>query len=118
MNETTTATLELTDALVAEVREALAEGNPPLAAGLAQPLHAADLADLIELLERAERVALVRAIGPGFDPETLSYLDETVRDELADDLGPEALGRAVAELEVDDAVDLLGDLGAGQRAQP
>lgn len=102
--------LELTDALVAEVREALELDNATLAAALATPLHPADLADLLQLLDGEQRVRLVRAVGPLFDPDTLSHLDENVRDGLIEALGPEAVGAVVAQLETDDAVELLGDL--------
>ena len=102
--------LVVTDALVSEVRQALEEGNLDLAAALTRPLHAADLADLIQLLEPEERLRLVAALGPDMDPDTFSYLDETVRDELLEALGPERAGAIVAELETDDAVDIIEEL--------
>ncbi|MDX6748816.1 magnesium transporter [Geminicoccaceae bacterium 1502E] len=102
--------LELTDALVAEVRDALEADNATLAAALATPLHPADLADLLQLLDGEQRVRLVGAVGPLFDPDTLSHLDDHVRDELISALGPEAVGAVIAQLETDDAVELLGDL--------
>ncbi len=104
------AQLVVTDALVSEVRQALESGNLDLAAGLARPLHAADLADLVQLLEPEERLRLVTALGPDMDPDTFSYLDETVRDELLEVLGPERAGQIVAELETDDAVDIIEEL--------
>lgn len=111
------ATLGLSEALVAEVEEALAEGRAELAAGLATPLHPADLADLLERLEPAARLALVRALGDGFAADTLGYLDSEVRAALIGALGPAAAARIVGRLETDDAVDLLSDLDpAEQRA--
>jgi len=104
------AQLVVTDALVSEVRQALESGNLDLAAALARPLHAADLADLVQLLEPEERLRLVTALGPDMDPDTFSYLDETVRDELLEVLGPERAGQIVAELETDDAVDIIEEL--------
>lgn len=114
--ETAATPLALTDALIAEVREALAGANPVLAAALAEPLHAADLADLLERLEGAEeRAQVVRALGSGFDADTLAYLDEFVRDQVIEALGPEATGDALAELETDDAVEILADLDAAEQ---
>ena len=104
------AQLVVTDALVSEVRQALESGNLDLAAALARPLHAADLADLIQLLEPEERLRLVTALGPDMDPDTFSYLDETVRDEILEVLGPERAGEIVAELQTDDAVDIIEEL--------
>lgn len=116
MDEVRPAPLELTDALVAEVRDALADANPVLASALAQPLHPADLADLLERLDPQERVGLIAALGPGFDPETLTYLDDFVRDQVLEALGPEAVGLAVAQLDTDDAVEVLADLDEAEQA--
>jgi magnesium transporter len=113
---TGTKPLELTEALVEEVREALAGGNADLAAALAVPLHAADLADLLERLDREERFALIGALGPSLDPDTLAYLDDFVRDQVLDALGPETAGKVLAELETDDAVEILGDLDEEEQA--
>jgi magnesium transporter len=118
VDDGTTATkpLDLTEALVEEVRDALSAGNAVLAAALAVPLHAADLADLLERLDRDGRFALIGALGPGFDPDTLAYLDGFVRDQVLDALGPEAAGKVLAELETDDAVEILGDLDEAEQA--
>jgi magnesium transporter len=111
------ATLGLSEALLAEVAEALADGRGDLAAGLATPLHPADLADLLERLEPAAREALVRAQGEGFAADTLGYLDSEVRAALIGALGPAAAARIVGRLETDDAVAVLSDLEpAEQRA--
>ena len=115
--ETTTPPLELTDALVAEVREAVAAGNADLIAGLTGPLHAADLADLLERLTREERFAVIGALGPGFDAETLAYLDEFVRDQVIEALGPQATGEVLAQLETDDAVEILADFDEAEQAE-
>lgn len=110
MDEPSAPPLELTQALIDEVRDALADGNQLLATALARPLHAADLADLLQQLEAHDRSALIDALGPDFDPDTLAYLDEFVRDQVIDALGPEAAGRALAQLETDDAVEILAEL--------
>lgn len=113
--EPAAAPLELSDALVAEVRDGLEDGNATLAAALALPLHAADLADLLQRLGAAERSTLIEALGPDFDPDTLAYLDEFVRDQVIEALGPEAAGLALAQLETDDAVEILADLDEAEQ---
>ena len=89
--------------------------NPVLAAALAEPLHAADLAGLLERLNRGERAELVLALGTGFDPDTLAYLDEFVRDQVIEALGPQATGEALGQLETDDAVEILAELDAAEQ---
>src|SRR6476661_2362913 len=95
LDEPSAPPLELTQALIHEVRDALADGNQLLAAAVARPLHAADLADLLQQLEGHDRSALIDALGPDFDPDTLAYLAEFVRDQVIEALGPEAAGRAL-----------------------
>lgn len=101
----------LSEKTVDEVTTAIDEGEgPDVIRALANPLHAADLADLIERLAADERLALVHALGEGFDPETLAYLDDSVRDELTEDLPNEVLAGYVQDLESDDVIDFLEDL--------
>ncbi|MFZ1426673.1 MAG: magnesium transporter, partial [Geminicoccaceae bacterium] len=59
--------------------------------------------------------ALIEALGPDFDPDTLAYLDEFVRDQVIEALGPEAAGKALAQLETDDAVEILADLDEAEQ---
>jgi magnesium transporter len=95
---------------VESLATALAGGDLAQARELAKDLRAPDLADLIELLEPGQRVELIQALGPTFDPEVLSELDETVRDQLFEALPKDFLAKAVAELETDDAAYVLEGL--------
>ena len=62
------------------------------------PLHPAEIADLIEMLRGPMRTQLVALLRPKFDPEILAELDETVRDEVAEQLGTETIAKAIATL--------------------
>ncbi len=95
---------------VRAVSDALAGTDRASAAALVTGLKAPDLADVIELLDPDERVALIQALGPAFDYEVLSELDETVRDQLSEALPNELLARAVTELDTDDAAYILENL--------
>jgi magnesium transporter len=101
--------------LVRTVEEALDEGQVERAAELAGALHVADQADLLEQLGHDERVALVAELKPKLDPELLTHLDETVREEVLDQLTPEETGAAIAQLETDDAIEVLSDLDATEQ---
>jgi len=100
----------LTAELVRGVHEAIADGSVARIEELVEPLHAADVADLLEALDPEERRLLIAVIRHTFDPETLSYLDETVREEVMELIGPQELAHAIAVLDTDDAIDLLEDL--------
>jgi len=73
-------------------------------------LHEADLGDLIEALDPDDRVSLVELTGTDFDFSALNEVDDTVREEILEELEPETVAEGVRELESDDAVELLEDL--------
>jgi magnesium transporter len=108
---------ELDPALVEGVVAALGEGDAGRARELARPLHPADLADLLERLSSEDRGRLVDAIRDSFDPEVLSELDETVREEVMARLGVKSVAAAIEELETDDAVHIVEDLDRAERQQ-
>ena len=49
-------------------------------------LHNADIADLIQNLDESKRVQLINNIKDDFDPEILTYLNESLREDLIDNL--------------------------------
>ncbi|GAB4224405.1 MAG: magnesium transporter [Kiloniellaceae bacterium] len=96
--------------LVRSVAEALEEDKPAEARELAGELHEADLADLLENLDRDERPQLIKALGSDFDLEVLTYLDDSVREEVVEALEPKHIASSLSELDSDDAVDIIEDL--------
>ena len=77
---------------------------------LMQPLHAADTGDVLEALDSEARLSLVRLLGDRFDFEALTEVDESVRNELLEQLPNAQIARGVAALDSDDAVTLLEDI--------
>src|ERR1700759_3310670 len=73
-------------------------------------LHEADLGDLIGALEPDDRVSLVELTGTDFAFSALNEVDDTVREEILEELEPETVAEGVRELESDDAVELLEGL--------
>ena len=80
-------------------------------------LHPADVADLIEQLGHDEREALVGVLRPDFDGEVLSYLNQDLREEIVGLFEPKELAAAVADLDTDDAVDVIEDLDEETRRE-
>jgi magnesium transporter len=103
--------------LLENVQAALAEGDIQQVEALIEDLHPADVADLMEHLEPEERQLFVQITRHVIEAETISHLDETVRDEVVEQLGPEGLAEVVTELDTDDAVELLEDLEPEQQEQ-
>jgi magnesium transporter len=73
-------------------------------------LHEADLGDLIGALDAEDRVSLVELTGTDFDFSALNEVDDTVREEILEELEPQTVAEGVRELESDDAVELLESL--------
>lgn len=99
-----------TPELVRAVSKALEASDGQRLKALVAELRAPDLADLVELLDAEERVALIQLMGPTFNFEVFSEIDETVRDQLSEALPNELLARAVTQLDTDDAAYLLESL--------
>ncbi|QMW22872.1 magnesium transporter [Sandaracinobacteroides saxicola] len=77
---------------------------------LATPLHPADLADLFEQLATDWREPLAAALGDMLDADTLSEMNEWVRDEVIATLEPAQVAEAVSEMDTDDAVALIEEM--------
>jgi magnesium transporter len=105
------------EGLVPAVAAALVQGDIQAARDLTASLKPADLADVIELLSPTQRVELIQALGAAFDFETLSELEESVRDQLGEALPNELLARAVTELETDDAAYVIESLEEADKAE-
>ncbi|MCW8915322.1 MAG: magnesium transporter [Magnetovibrio sp.] len=73
-------------------------------------LHFADAADLIERLSADQRRVLLDATKDILDPDVFTELDETVRDEVVDIVGLDAMAEVVSELDTDDAVEIIDEL--------
>ena len=100
----------LSAGFIEAVRAALSANDAEGVRTQTRHLHAADLADLIEALEPEERVALITALGKGFDVEALAELDEGVRDQLMEALPNEVIASAIKKLDTDDAAYVIEDL--------
>jgi magnesium transporter len=99
-----------TGEFVRAVAEALESHDQDKVRALVADVHGPDLADLIELLDPDDRVTLIQTLGPDFDFEVLTEVDEKVRDQISEALPNEVLAKAVSELDSDDAAYLLGGL--------
>ena len=101
---------QLNAEFVKEITRAIHAADRPLLCEVVAELHEADLGDLIAALEPDERVNLVELTGADFDFSALNEVDETVREEILEELEPERVAEGVRELESDDAVELLESL--------
>ena len=97
------------------ITEAIDAGDTERVLDIVRELHYADVADLLERLSREYRARAVEIIRDIFDPEVLSELDETVREDVVNALGVKEVASALSELDSDDAVFVLEEMDAAQQ---
>ena len=96
---------------------ALAANDETAVWALIADLHYTDIADLVERLHDEDRSRLLTIMGPEFDGDVLIELDETVRDQVIDEVGLETVAQAVTQLESDDAVEIIEELEEHEQQQ-
>src|SRR6195256_232181 len=95
---------------VEQISRAIKAADTTFLRAIVAELHEADLGDLIAALKPDDRVSLVELTGADFDFSALNEVDDSVRDEILEELEPETVAEGVRELESDDAVKLLEGL--------
>ncbi|MBT3791261.1 MAG: magnesium transporter [Alphaproteobacteria bacterium] len=115
--EVTEEQLGLTHERVVAITDALDDGNIELVNELVDYLHTADIADLMEQITPDHRHLLIDATRGLLDPEYLVDLEEDVLDDVVDQLGTAEVAAAVAELDIDDAVDVIEDLDEDEQRE-
>lgn len=95
---------------LAAVRTAMEAGDHDRLVELAGDLYEADLGDLIHALDAEERPRLVAVLGKDFDFAALTEVEDTVREEILEEISNEQIAEGVRDLDSDDAVYILEDL--------
>ena len=96
--------------LFSEIYEIIKTGRVNEARNLVKNIHPADLADLLQGLALEKRENLFDLIRQDLNPDMLTELNEAVREHITDRLSLQEMADAVAEMETDDAVDVVEEL--------
>jgi magnesium transporter len=102
---------------VERVARAIITGDSAALRELVGELHQADVGDLIEALDPELRSRLVTLMGHDFDFSALTEVDDTVREEILEELPAETVAEGVRELDSDDAVAILADLPKDEQTE-
>jgi magnesium transporter len=105
----------LVASFVEEVAQAVADGDRERVRGLVAGLHEADQGALLEALEADDRPRLIELLGDEFDFAALTEVDDSVREDILDELDAETVAEGVRDLDSDDAVYILEDLDQDDR---
>jgi magnesium transporter len=94
----------------------LEEGRENELAGLLSAMHPADVAEALSPLDMEDTIKVMSFLDIQQAADVLVELSETARDQVALGLPRAQLTKLVAEMDSDDAADIVGDLG-GQAAE-
>ncbi|MBX9709509.1 MAG: magnesium transporter [Xanthobacteraceae bacterium] len=101
---------EIRPRFVGMIEDAVQRGDALFLGKIVAELHEADLGNLIEALEPDLRPKLIELTASDFHFSALNEVDDTIREEILEELEPETVAEGVRELDSDDAVELLQDL--------
>jgi magnesium transporter len=104
-------------AFVRQVARAIDAADTAALRGLVGDLHESDLGAVLEALDPDHRPRLVELLGIHFDFTALTEVDDSVREEILEELPPQTVAEGVRGIESDDAVAILEDLPKEERAE-
>jgi magnesium transporter len=99
-----------------QVKGAIEAENGAILTTLVGEMHQADVGDLLEALDPELRPRLIALMGGAFDFTALTEVDDTVREEILEELPAETVAKGVQEMDSDDAVYILEDLPKDEQA--
>ncbi len=102
---------------VAEVSEAVLLSDVTTLRGLVDDLHEADMGALIEALDAEDRPKLISLLGADFDFAALTEVDDSVREDILEELPAETVAEGMRDLDSDDAVYILEDMDEADKAE-
>ena len=91
-------------AFVDRVEAAITAGQIDALRALTEDLHESDLGALIEALPHDDRPRLIELLGRDFDFTALTEVDDSVREDILEELETETVAEGVQDLNSDDAV--------------
>jgi len=99
------------------VQEAIERRDATVLQALVGELHEADTGDLIEALDGELRPRFVELLGREFDFAALTEVDDTVREEILEEVSSKVIAEGVRDLDSDDAAHIIEDLPAQEQAE-
>ena len=104
-------------AFVRQVARAIDAADTAALRGLVGDLHESDLGAVLEALDPDHRPRLVELLGIHFDFTALTEVNDSVREEILEELPPQTVAEGVRDIESDDAVAILEDMPKEERAE-
>lgn len=108
---------EIRPEFIERIAAAIEAADAAALRALVGDLHEADMGDVLEALDAEHRPLLIELMGAEFDFTALTEVDDTVREDILDDLPAETVAEGVRELDSDDAIEILQDLPKEDQAE-
>jgi len=105
------------ESLVEQVSQALLLSDLTTLRAVVADMHEADLGTLLEALDPDERPRLISLLGSDFDFAALTEVDDSVREEILEELSAQTVAEGVRDLDTDDAVYILEDLDEADKQE-
>jgi magnesium transporter len=104
-------------AFVDKVADAVRAADAAALREMVEELHEADAGDLIASLDPELRPRLIELLGSSFDFTALTEVEDSIREEILEDLPASTVAAGVRELDTDNAVYLLEGLPQEDQAE-
>lgn len=108
---------DLRASFVASVARTVQDADQDALRLLVADLHEADVGALLEALHTEDRPRLIELLGSDFDFTALTEVDDSVREDILEELAPETVAEGMRDLDSDDAVYILEDLDEAEKAE-
>jgi magnesium transporter len=107
---------EINPEFLRAVAEAIDTSDKALLLQLVDDFHESEMGDLLEALDTDHRPRLIELLGSNFDFAALTEVDDSVREEILEELETNTVAEGVRDLESDDAVTILESLDEQDKA--
>ncbi|OSY88913.1 magnesium transporter [Tenacibaculum holothuriorum] len=102
--------LEITRALLKDVRNLVQAQNNTQLADFFTDVHHADIAEVLDELSFDEAVYIIRLLDSETTSEVLMDVDDDVREKILEQLTDKEIAEEIEELDTDDAADVIAEL--------
>lgn len=99
------------------INDLIEEGKTEEARKELLELHYADLADYLSNSNFFHQQEILSLLGRDFNPETLVWLEDSVKNSIAKILGNSQLAKLIEKLDIEDAIEVIEDLAEDTKDQ-
>ncbi len=101
---------KLTDELISQIETLIEKKSEGQLRDLLMELHYADIAEIVNELDLEEATYLFKLLDSEKTSDTLTELDDDVREQILQNLSAKEIAEEIEELDTDDAADIIAEL--------